>query len=596
MISLTVFPHPALVGQPADGTATLEQFRQHLSSAEFGLAEEMARANGASELRDQMNSELAIAQRNSGVGRDSFENAAAISNDDRRLDTLARISSFDWSPPGVDSGSGNDGEPGIPDSGGVSSGGITAQDFSELIDLIEETIDPDNWEVNGGTGRMRPFPSGVFVDGKGVLRLQETGTGDGPEPMLRAADVVENHGLTNPAGFRAVSLTRLERALQMRAARGEDPAPEMMCLGGIYRLTHVVFYPETRDVVIGGPAGPWHYDGSGRAINDETGQPVLNLDDLVICLRNAQTADGQFWCSIDPVPANLAAAQQVIAADNLSGPALRRRLQETLGRQNVTVEGIDPATHAGHVIVAADYHMKLIGMGVAGSVDGVPNYLERIVLDDDGNVVGSDNLVRWWFSMNYDSVRTNRDRTVFEICGPGVKLLSESEFWTDRGERQHSGKSSTMAAGFAEDFTRHFEAIARKYPVYGELRNLFDCSVAANLIVSEGLNRKIDWRLNHFVATANSGGLMYRPQVYRVPVTVDSVAGQRIMKISGSNKVREITNVSGGVEFDSRAIIGHDRIVTEAGEGLSEWRADSRPDASMAAIEWIWDGGTGEQR
>ena len=41
----------------------------------------------------------------------------------------------------------------------VSNGGITAQDFNELIELIEETIDPDGWEANGGTGRMRPFPS-----------------------------------------------------------------------------------------------------------------------------------------------------------------------------------------------------------------------------------------------------------------------------------------------------------------------------------------------------------------------------------------------------------------------------------------------------
>ncbi len=41
----------------------------------------------------------------------------------------------------------------------VSQGGITAQDFNELIELIEETIDPDGWEANGGTGRMRPFPS-----------------------------------------------------------------------------------------------------------------------------------------------------------------------------------------------------------------------------------------------------------------------------------------------------------------------------------------------------------------------------------------------------------------------------------------------------
>ncbi len=40
-----------------------------------------------------------------------------------------------------------------------NKGGITAQDFTQLINLIQETIDPDSWEQNGGNGRMQPFPS-----------------------------------------------------------------------------------------------------------------------------------------------------------------------------------------------------------------------------------------------------------------------------------------------------------------------------------------------------------------------------------------------------------------------------------------------------
>lgn len=42
---------------------------------------------------------------------------------------------------------------------GVGKGGITEQDFEQLMDLIQETIDPDSWEENGGNGRMQPFPS-----------------------------------------------------------------------------------------------------------------------------------------------------------------------------------------------------------------------------------------------------------------------------------------------------------------------------------------------------------------------------------------------------------------------------------------------------
>ena len=40
-----------------------------------------------------------------------------------------------------------------------AGGGITAADFDELINLIQETIDPDSWEENGGTARMRAFPT-----------------------------------------------------------------------------------------------------------------------------------------------------------------------------------------------------------------------------------------------------------------------------------------------------------------------------------------------------------------------------------------------------------------------------------------------------
>jgi len=42
-------------------------------------------------------------------------------------------------------------------------GGITEADFDDLIELIQETIDPDSWEENGGTGRLRPFASNLSL-------------------------------------------------------------------------------------------------------------------------------------------------------------------------------------------------------------------------------------------------------------------------------------------------------------------------------------------------------------------------------------------------------------------------------------------------
>ena len=42
-------------------------------------------------------------------------------------------------------------------------GGVTRADFDDLINLIQETIAPDTWEQNGGTGRMAPFPSNLSL-------------------------------------------------------------------------------------------------------------------------------------------------------------------------------------------------------------------------------------------------------------------------------------------------------------------------------------------------------------------------------------------------------------------------------------------------
>ncbi len=586
--------HSQVAGQSGNSDGSQRAFLAHLESGEYSIAREMARGEADVQRRDEMMSRLAVAQREGGASRDAFANAANIGNDHQRLDTLTRISSFGGGN-GLDAGGGF-GAPPFDDPPGNGntpgrSGGITAADFDELMELIEDTIDPDSWEANGGTGRMRAFPSGVYVDAKGVLKRIEADIQGNLPARLDAAEIIDDMSLTRETTFRAVSLTRLERALQLHAARGERPSPEMMALGGIYRLTHVMFYPETRDVVIGGPAGPWHYDAEGRAIHTGSGSPTLNLDDLVVCFRNAVNEQGRFSCSIDPVPANLAKAREIADQRGLSARELKNRLQSALGLQEVTVTGIDRNTHAGRVIVEADYHMKLVGMGVVPTVPGVDDYFGRLVLDDKGAAPQTDSLVRWWFAMNYDAVQTNEDRNVFAISGQGVKLLSESEFWSETGERVHTGVSSSQASGFARDFTARFEDLARKYPVYAELRNVFDCALAANLIVQEGIDRKIDWQLNHFCGKAGNGTLRYQPAAEPVPKLVESVVGQRVLTQTVLNRKIEhtVTNVSGGVEFDAKATASSPQILTTGDGSLADASGAARPVDGLPVQDWSWD-------
>ena len=95
--------------------------------------------------------------------------------------------------------------------------------------------------------------------------------------------------------LRKISLTRLERHLERRIAENKPLSEEMRNLAGIYRIRYVLVYPDEHDIVLAGPAGNWREDAEGRRLNVETGQPVLQLDDLVVVMRSTVFAR---WRSI----------------------------------------------------------------------------------------------------------------------------------------------------------------------------------------------------------------------------------------------------------------------------------------------------------
>ena len=68
----------------------------------------------------------------------------------------------------------------------------------------------------------------------------------------------------------------------------------MMNLAGLKRVSHIFVYPETRDIVIAGPAAGWTTGAEGRSVSETDGSPILQLDDLVVALRNAYESGGRF--------------------------------------------------------------------------------------------------------------------------------------------------------------------------------------------------------------------------------------------------------------------------------------------------------------
>jgi len=136
-------------------------------------------------------------------------------------------------------------------------GGITQADFQPLIDLIQNTVHNESWLGTGqGLGTIQPFPSGVLVDTSGLLKKIEL-LPDSKSLHLRANTTPFrlSHDPRIPANLRKVSLTRLQRAAESRAAEGLPPDLAMQNLAGLTNIQYLIAIPESREIIIAGGAG-----------------------------------------------------------------------------------------------------------------------------------------------------------------------------------------------------------------------------------------------------------------------------------------------------------------------------------------------------
>lgn len=540
-----------------------QRFSAHLAAGEFGPAWQIAnQANGG---RDAMLLQLAQAQARAGGRHAALSTAADIRNDRERYSAFSEL-----------------GKQPVP---GGARGGAALADFDTLIELIQMTIAPDTWADAGGVGAVESFPGGVYVDSAGTLKRLDGKTADPVLERIRSAALSAggNRDVRQKSLLRKVSLTRLERYVQWLAAQGKSPDAAMRSLAGLTRVQYVFVYPETRDIVIAGPAGDWQLDEEGRFVNSESRQPTLQLDDFVVLLRNAITHGGRFSCSINPRQENLAGVQAFLSesAKKPVKPGGRddwiRELHDRLGIQDIVVQGLDPRTRVARILVEADYRMKLVGMGLEPGVLGVRSYLDSIEVPPGGEPPPID-VLRWWFTLNYEAVRATAERDAFQFSGSGVKVLSENELLTERGERVHTGDSKNLNRIFAQSFTRHFDALSRKYPIYAELRNIFDLALVAGIIRHEDLAGPCDWQMTGFGEQGN-----YTVELGAAPRQVASVINHREL-----DRKHFIVGVSGGVSVDAGQIVRPANIKTDT-YGLLKAESRGAAPPALPKTAWWWD-------
>ncbi len=423
---------------------------------------------------------------------------------------------------------------------------------------------------------------GVAVDAQGVMRLKSTydQTGRLTKEQQAAARAGLNTLAAKRSTMRYISLKHLEQAIR---EHGGDLTDEMRYLAGLLRVHYVFFYPDSGDIVIAGPAEGWTTDPSGRVIGISSGRPVIRLDDLCVALRAfppSGSATKLIGCSIDPTKEGLAAMQTFLrnVGSNADPRDAQRTqfivegLQSSLGLQTVSVNGVSPKTHFAVVMVEADYRMKLIGIGLEKPPVKLVSWVDRA----NAAQISRNALARWFFTPDYQCVRTSTDGTAMELVGDGVKVVGEDEMVAANGQRSAVGQGNQASQAFVQAFTKVYSELAEKSPVYAELRNLIDLSVVAAYIQQHDFYGKADWKMDVLgdektIATESSNA----PK--QVATAVNAIwKGNQLL-----------TPVGGGVEINPLMALAPEKILADKDSKVSQAR--DKVKIELAKGRWWWD-------
>jgi len=423
----------------------------------------------------------------------------------------------------------------------------------------------------------------VVVNADGVLRREvyDDPTGELMRRRIEEARATLSDKVSARSNMRKVSLTRLEKAIRERLEAGQQPTEEMNYLAGLTRLQYVFLYPESGDIVIAGPADGWVRTLSGRVVALTSGRPVLELQDLVVALRAYPPGEQNgplIGCSIDPTPEGLARYQQFLrtvgrGASPDDEQFIVDGLRNSLGMQKVAIRGISPNTHFAQVMVEADYRMKLIGIGLERPPIQLASYVERA----NPSAVSRNAMQRWYFVPDYKCVRTTEDRSSMQLVGDGVKLVGADEVVSSDGQRGKSKTTNAASVSFVNGFTKKYPELAAKSPVFAQLRNLIDMSIAAAFIQQNNYYEKAHWTLDVLGDEAK-----FPVETQNAPLEVETA----VNSIWKGNQL--MTPVGGGVTVRAHEALSTENLLSSDDQKVEQAHQQTAVQG-LAAGQWWWD-------
>lgn len=426
---------------------------------------------------------------------------------------------------------------------------------------------------NGAVGGVMIAPSGSVRTATKAERREMA--------AIIADHVDEIRGdLAMPAQTRVLSLSGLTAAIN-DVSMGKTPlSDELIYLAGLQRIDYVLVDRENNDVCIAGPAEPWRVAEDGSVVGQTSGQSPIRLIDLMMAFASVEDArDGGISCSIEPTAEGRRKLQTMLRGVKLrpgqNPSSLEPAMRQAFGPQMILVDGVPNDSRMARTMVAADFEMKRIAMGLAPSpVDEVPSYLQMA----RNAKHGASQNPRWWLTCDYDAIARDEDRTTWRLSGSSdtnrrVKTMTDLDMVHRDGSVAAGGQSDVLAQAWADKMTEYYESMSVAIPVLADLENIMDVTVAATLITQENLAGDVGMDLS---TLSNPSGSL-EPVSYPTPESVDP----QCSFIRG--RAGWVVTASGGIDISGFEVVENQQIdpsLSETAAGLLTKTNQSR---------WWWD-------
>ncbi len=430
----------------------------------------------------------------------------------------------------------------------------------------------------GGDIIMGDPIAGVGVDATGVLKIRSFDPRVARQRLAATRQVQSD--LMQTSELRKVSLNRLEKVIADQLNNGMPLSDEMLGVAGLTSVQYVFFYPESRDIVLAGPAEGFVADPTDRFIGIETGKPTVLLEDLVTVLR-AYAPDAPptrvISVSIDPTPEGLQRMQDFLRSvqgrvQPSDANRLASGLKQNLGLQTVSIKGVPNSTHFARVLVEADYRMKLIGIGLEEPPVRLKSYVDRA----NPRSVAANAMERWYFQPSYDGIAVSEDGLAMKINERGVQLVGANERVNREGGRV-KGRVNKASQAFCREFTEQFPLIAQRVRVYAELRQLIDLAIAAAYIQERDFYGQAGW---HMPVLGDESKVAVETHV--APLQVETA----VNAIWRGNTL--MTPLGGGIHMQPRLALRKDTLTIDT-EGINNQAKKSAGPTDLAEGQWWWD-------